>query len=130
MKKILALVCVAILFAGCGGAAAGPTKVTEEDKGKTFEATVGQKFEVTLKANETTPVHWTDPKIEGDAIIGTVSSEYKTEENPEGMVGVGGWRIYTFEVTSAGTAKMVWESKHIAEEGPPYDTFEITINAK
>jgi len=25
---------------------------------------------------------------------------------------------------------MVWESKHIAEEGPPYDTFEITINAK
>ncbi len=125
---VLVLGCGIAMMSSCGGKAT-TIEVTSEDNGKAYEAAVGTKFVVTLKANETTPVHWQLPEVTGDQVIGEVKTEYIPDAAPGGMVGVGGVRKYDFEVTTAGKAELTWKATHITNKDDVYETFKISIDA-
>lgn len=106
-------------------------ELTTADNGKTIGVAVGTQINLTLAENQTTPVHWQDmPEVEGDATISDVTSEYITDPNPDGRMGVGGKRVFKFETKTAGTIKLVFKSTHISNPAEVYEKFEVTLTVK
>lgn len=139
MKKMMVLSLMLVLIAGaliaCGSGNQGNStkdlELTGADNGKTIDVAVGTKIKLALSENQTTPVHWQDkPEIQGDATISEVTSEYITDPNSDGKVGVGGKREFYFKVESPGTAKIVFKATHISDANDVYETFEVTLVSK
>ncbi len=124
MKKYLVL--VAILLAACGeqgtsnkdtagdisGEVAKVTevkvegnviKLTAENSGAVVSAKVGQELELQLAGNATTGYNWQFITFVGDEnMVEELQSEYIPDENPDGMVGVGGKSVYRLKLLKAG----------------------------
>lgn len=139
MKKMMVLSLMLVFVVGaliaCGSGNQGnSTKnldLTSVDSGKAFDVEVGTIIKLTLSENQTTPVHWQDkPEIDGDSTISEVTSEYITDPNPDGRMGVGGKREFSFKVESQGTAKLTFKATHISDANDVYDTFEVTLVSK
>lgn len=139
MKNMIIMGLVLVMVAGvlvtCGVKDQENTtkslELTTADNGKTIDVAVGTQINLTLGENQTTPVHWQDlPEIEGDATISDVTSEYITDPNPDGRMGVGGNRVFKFETKTAGTIKLAFTSTHIANKEEVYDKFEVTLVVK
>lgn len=141
MKKMIILAMFFVLGIGvfaacnCDQAKTDDTSkdvaITSADNGKTIEAAIGASVVITLAENQTTTVHWQDkPEQAGDATISEVTSEYITDPNPDGRMGVGGKREFHFKVESAGTVKLTFKSAHISDPNDVYDTFEVTLASK
>lgn len=141
MKKMIMIVLVLVLgvavFAACNceknetNNTLGKVDLTSADNDKTIEVAIDAGITITLAENQTTPVHWQDkPEQVGDATISDVTSEYLTDPNPDGKMGVGGKRVFSFSTKSAGTVKLTFTAAHIADSTDVYDKFEVTLTVK
>ena len=124
MKKYLLL--VAMLLAACGQKDADKSAaenavatdenvqyedvvgLSEQDSGSIVTIKAGQEVEVELKANATTGYSWQYiTYVKDDGIVEEVDERYVADENPEGMVGVGGKSFYKIKTLKPGEAIIV-----------------------
>lgn len=124
MKKYLVL--VAMLLAACGNKDAKQNAVDENvaagdaaqyvdvvdldanDSGSIVTVKAGQEVEVQLDANATTGYNWqyiTYVKDEG--VVEELGENYVPNDNPDGMVGVGGKSFYKIKTLVPGEAIVV-----------------------
>ena len=90
---------------------------------------VGEKIQVILKENPTTGYRWMifDTLLERFGLIDVVrqsNSSYQSDDNPRGMMGVGGVRTLEFEAIGVGKGDLYmiyvrpWE---VDQNGPDYE---------
>jgi len=120
-----------------GAAASAPAakktyETTREDNGKTLKVKVGDVVSVKLKANRTTGYSWAlaSGKLD-EKILKSDGNEYKVDEHPAGMVGVGGNDVWTFTAVAAGKTEIVlgyarpWE-----KDKEPAEAFKLTVEVE
>lgn len=117
-----------------------PTSKLDEDFGEIFSLETGsntlevspqegQTFTIKIRGNPTTGYTWfldNRDNLDNSAIKALNLNEfgssrnYKTDEHPEGMVGVGGYYFFTFKALKKGASvdlvfihKRPWESGHV-----------------
>jgi inhibitor of cysteine peptidase len=73
---------------------------TESDNGATKQVATTSPFAIQLGANPTTGFSWNATASPGLEIL---SSDYKENSHPEGMVGVGGVQTWVLETNDSGT---------------------------
>lgn len=121
---------VKIVAEAADAPAAGKTyEMTKDDNGKTLKVNVGDVVSVKIKSNRTTGYSWA--QIAGktdDKVLKSNGGEYKVDEHPAGMVGVGGNEIWTFTALAPGKTEIVlgyarpWE-----KDKEPAQTFKLTV---
>jgi inhibitor of cysteine peptidase len=72
---------------------------TESDNGATKEIVAESRFAIQLKENPTTGYTWNATTSPGLEIL---SSDFKENAHPEGMVGVGGIRTWVLKTSDSG----------------------------
>ncbi len=106
--------------------AAEPLVLTEADRGRTIEATVGQAIVIRLKGNPTTGFLWAVGPIEGEAL--EHEGEVAYEGPARALPGAGGTFVARFQAVAAGEATVPmryarpWE---VNQE--PAETFGVTV---
>ncbi|MCK4504396.1 MAG: protease inhibitor I42 family protein [Candidatus Aegiribacteria sp.] len=86
------------------------TAVVDHSPEATIDSTIhvaaGDDFSITVEANPTTGYQWKCDGIEQETIIVEQAGEpvYLQDENPEGMMGVGGTETWNFKVVLSGEA--------------------------
>jgi inhibitor of cysteine peptidase len=128
---------LAAALAACGGTAGSspapssplPAVYTAADNGATVEASVGERFTISLEENPTTGYEW-DMKagpgltLVSDAFVGPSSS-------PSPLMGAGGTHSWVFRADEAGTLTLTglyvrpWEAG-----GKSAADFSLTIEAR
>ena len=111
-------------------APAGKTiELSRDDNGKDISVRPGDVVRIKLKSNRTTGYSWAEVKDKTDAkVLKSDGGEYKVDEHPAGMVGVGGNEIWTFQALAAGKTEIVlgyarpWE-----KDKEPAQTFKVTV---
>lgn len=127
---MLAALCVAgllPLFAGCV-----PTvTVTADNNGQTVKAAVGSRLVLGLPSNLTTGFDWKITAIDPAILKQVGESTYKQDPSAPGKVGVGGTRIWTFDVKAAGSTTLTLEYRQgwMPASEPAGKTFTITVEA-
>jgi len=109
---------------------AGKTvELGRDDDGKTVTVRPGDVVCVKLRSNRTTGYSWAEVKGKTDAkVLKSDGGEYKVDEHPAGMVGVGGNEVWTFTALAAGRTEIVlgyarpWE-----KDKEPAQTFKVTV---
>ena len=102
--------------------------VDESDNGKSFTLGPGDRFEVQLKENQTTPYKWSIVSYDHDVII-KVRDRYERDWAPPGTVGSGGTHVWRFEAVGIGTSPLVMVNHRIDEKPGRYrgQRFKITL---
>jgi len=134
VKKIVAIL-VLLAVPGCTSSAQ-PTKtigITIDDvlnqKVITRDITlaVGDKLEVSLGANHTTPYKWTAETQIGDpSIVQQTSHEFVAPNPPPGVVGTSGTEVWTFKALKAGTTTIATEYT-MSTDPTPASTFTANV---
>jgi predicted secreted protein len=99
---------------------------TESDNGATKEIAAPSQFAIQLMENPTTGFSWNATASPGLEIL---SSDYKENSHPDGMVGVGGTHTWILISNDSGTYtfnavyKRPWEATTGNESG-----YNLTIN--
>ena len=101
----------------------------KDDNGKAVKVNVGDTIRVKLKANRTTGYSWALAESKLDAkILKSDGNEYKVDEHPAGMVGVGGNDVWTFTALAPGKTEIAlgyarpWE-----KDKEPVESFKLTV---
>lgn len=118
---ILAITAAAVCVGQSGSA---PLIITENDNGKTLQATVGQKIFIQLPSNPTTGYTWVVPRDTGPLVRG--KKTYTA--NGSNLAGAGGTQSLEFYAKDTGTATLTLEYKRPWENDPPARTFTVTVN--
>ena len=128
MKKktllIVGVLCAAFLVAGL---AAGCTNPADSQTQQPVQTT----GTVELDGNPTTGYNWTCT-ITPDGIVNETSNNYVQNDNPNGMVGVGGKFVFDFESVAAGEATLTFDYLRPWEDGvPPVNTvvYKATVDS-
>jgi inhibitor of cysteine peptidase len=106
-------------------------EMTRDDNGKTLKVKVGDTIRVKLKSNRTTGFSWaligkTDAKV-----LKSGEVEYKVDEHPAGMVGVGGNDFCTFTALAPGKTEIAlgyarpWE-----KDKEPAQAFKLAVEVE
>lgn len=110
-------------------AAAKKIELGDGDNGGTIHVRAGDTIQIKLRSNPTTGYSWAEVKGKTDAkILKSEGNEYKVNDHPAGMVGVGGNDYWTFRALVAGTTEIVlgygrpWE-----KDKEPARTFKTTV---
>ena len=83
---------------------------------------------VTLRSNPTTGYEWSYTVSE-EGILSEVSNEYESDDNPEGMVGVGGSHNWLFEAVGPGDVTLSFSySQSWETDVEPADRLECTVH--
>ena len=82
-------------------------EMTRDDNGKTLKVKVGDVIQVKLKSNRTTGYSWALTGKTDAKVLKSGEVEYKVDEHPAGMVGVGGNDFCTFTALAPGDRKSV-----------------------
>jgi inhibitor of cysteine peptidase len=105
-----------------------PTRLSEQDSGKTVELHAGDKLEVSLKGNPTTGYQWEMAAVDA-AILKLVG---EPEFNPDSSaLGAGGKVTFRFEAVAAGqtTLQLIYH-RSFEKNVPPIKTFKATVVVK
>jgi inhibitor of cysteine peptidase len=105
-----------------------PTRLSEEDAGRTVELQAGDKLEVSLKGNPTTGYQWEMAVVDA-AILKLVG---EPEFNPHSSaLGAGGKVTLRFEAVAAGqtTLQLIYH-RSFEKNVPPLRTFKATVVIK
>ncbi|MCD4846737.1 MAG: protease inhibitor I42 family protein [Candidatus Aegiribacteria sp.] len=72
----------------------------------TIHVIAGDSFSITVEANPTTGYQWKCDGIEQETTVVEQAGEpvYLQDENPEGMMGVGGTKTWNFKAVLSGEA--------------------------
>jgi inhibitor of cysteine peptidase len=127
MHKILTLGLV-ILTAGALmlGCAAPPTVYS--DPSKAIEVASGSQFTLALKGNATTGFTWAADYDK--TLFSLAEDKYVTDQNPQGMVGVGGTQNFTFKALKAGKGTIACKYARTWESVPPAQTLTFNVTVK
>jgi inhibitor of cysteine peptidase len=112
------------------GAAPAPKTVemTRDDSGKTVTVRPGDTVQIKLKSNRTTGYSWALAGKLDEKVLKSEGNEYKVDEHPAGMVGVGGNDVWTFKALAAGRTEIVlgyarpWE-----KDKEPAQAFKLSV---
>jgi len=127
--KIVAEAADAKPASGSTAAAAPKTvEMTRDDDGKTVTVRPGDTVRIKLKSNRTTGYSWAMSGKLDEKVLKSEGNEYKVDEHPAGMVGVGGSDVWTFQALAAGKTEIVlgyarpWE-----KDKEPAQAFKLTV---
>jgi len=126
MKKALILLALTVALAVCFGTlVVGCTQGSDSDTD-----TVQNTGVVELQGNPTTGYTWINTIIP-EGVVKEVSTEYTQDEADEGLVGVGGTFVFTFESVSEGEAEIMFSYLREFEDVPALDTaiYKATVDA-
>jgi predicted secreted protein len=100
---------------------------TESDNGATKQVATKSPFAIQLGANPTTGFSWNATASPGLAIL---SSDYKENSHPEGMVGVGGVQTWVLETNDPGvsTFTAIYKQPWVPTTGNE-TVYNLTLNA-
>jgi predicted secreted protein len=148
----IALAGLAALMAACASEESGPpasgeaktfksipaptredvkTHITGADNGKTIDVAVGTAIAVEFVGIPTAGYLWsvaeTPAFLKASGEAGGPTSEAQLQQ---GYSGGRHWEVFFFDVTAAGEGPLRFEQRRPWEtEGPPDDTFSVTIRA-
>lgn len=103
-------------------------EMTRDDDGKTVTVRPGDTVRIKLKSNRTTGYSWAMTGKLDEKVLKSEGNEYKVDEHPAGMVGVGGSDVWTFKALAAGKTEIVlgyarpWE-----KDKEPAQAFKLTV---
>ena len=123
---------VKIVAEAADAPAAGKTyEMTKDDNGKTLKVKVGDTIRVKLKSNRTTGYSWALTGKTDAKVLKSGEVEYKVDEHPAGMVGVGGNDFCTFTALAPGKTEIAlgyarpWE-----KDKEPAQAFKLTVEVE
>ena len=105
-----------------------PTRLSEQDRGKTVELHAGDKLEVSLKGNPTTGYQWEMAVVDA-AILKLVG---EPEFSPDsGALGAGGKVTLRLQAVAAGqtTLQLIYH-RPFEKNTPPTKAFKATVVVK
>ena len=103
-------------------------EMTRDDDGKTVTVRPGDTIRIKLKSNRTTGYSWAMTGKLDEKVLKSEGNEYKVDEHPAGMVGVGGNDVWTFTALAAGKTEIAlgyarpWE-----KDKEPAQAFKLTV---
>ena len=119
---------VLLVFSGC--MISGKT-LTENDNGKNLNLKVNDIITIKLESNITTGYKWNLSNETDSNIITLISSDYKTVNAEETLVGGGGYETFNFKTKSKGsTAIILTYNSPGKREKEPAKTYKINIVAE
>ena len=102
--------------------------LTEKDNGGTVRVVPGAKIRIQLNSNPTTGYSWALTGKPDEKVLKSDGNEYKVNDHPAGMVGVGGVDTWTFSALAAGKTELAlayarpWE-----KDKEPAQAFKLTV---
>ena len=114
--------------ASAKAAAPKTVEMTRDDDGKSVTVHPGDTVRIKLKSNRTTGYSWALSGKLDEKVLKSEGNEYKVDEHPAGMVGVGGSDVWTFKALAAGKTEIVlgyarpWE-----KDKAPAQAFKLTV---
>jgi inhibitor of cysteine peptidase len=126
MKRLAMLGLALVLAGGLALACAAPAAIYT-DPTKAIEVANGAQFTVALKGNATTGFTWSADFDK--TLFSLVEDKYVTDQNPQGMVGVGGTQNLTFKALKAGKGTITCKYARSWESVAPAQTsvFNVTV---
>jgi inhibitor of cysteine peptidase len=116
---------VLLVFSGC--MVAGKT-FTESDNGKNLNLKVNDVITIKLESNITTGYKWNLSDETSTDIMTLISSDYKTANTDESLVGGGGYETFNFKAKSKGSTAIILTYNRPWEKGEePAKTYKINI---
>jgi predicted secreted protein len=124
---ILLFIILIVLFVFSGCMIAGKT-LTESDNGENLNLKVNDVITIKLESNITTGYKWNLSNEADSNIITLISSDYKTANAEETLVGGGGYETFNFKVKSKGSTAIILTYNRLWEKGEePAKTYKINI---
>ena len=106
-------------------------EMTRDDNGKTLKVKVGDVIRVKLKSNRTTGYSWALTGKTDAKVLKSGEVEYKVDEHPAGMVGVGGNDFCTFTALAPGKTEIALGYARPWEKGKePAQAFKLTVEVE
>jgi inhibitor of cysteine peptidase len=105
-----------------------PTRLGEQDRGKTVELHTGDKLEVSLKGNPTTGYQWEMAAVDAAILQLIGEPEFSPDSN---ALGAGGRVTLRLKAVAAGqtTLQLIYH-RPFEKNGPPIKTFKVTVVIK
>lgn len=121
LVRLFLVFMIAFVSLGCGGdtepspaakTATAGVQVTEADSDGSVTLDPGDTLEVTLTSNATTGYHWVVTSLNQSILQQTGDPVYKSDPNPQGLIGAGGKETFTFKAMATGETglKMNYQS--------------------
>lgn len=112
-------------------AASKTYEMTRDDNGKTLKVKVGDVIRVKLKSNRTTGYSWALTGKTDAKVLKSGEVEYKVDEHPAGMVGVGGNDFCTFTALAPGKTDIsLGYARPWEKDKEPAQAFKLTIEVE
>jgi len=106
-------------------------EMTRDDDGKTLKVKVGDVIRVKLKSNRTTGYSWALTGKTDAKVLKSGEVEYKVDEHPAGMVGVGGNDYCTFTALAAGKTDIsLGYARPWEKDKEPAQAFKLTVEVE
>lgn len=120
--KIFQFCLTSFLVSGCVG-----SSDTLNESNSNAQIAMGESIAVVLDANKTTGYEWWIVS-DGSPMLKLVKSEYKLNDAPKGMVGVGGVECFEFVGQQKGTAHIEFMYKRPWEKtGVKNQSFSVEV---
>lgn len=112
-------------------AASKTYEMTRDDNGKTLKVKVGDVIRVKLKSNRTTGYSWALTGKTDAKVLKSGEVEYKVDEHPAGMVGVGGNDFCTFTALAPGKTDIsLGYARPWEKDKEPAQAFKLTVEVE
>jgi len=106
-------------------------EMTRDDNGKTLKVKVGDVIRVKLKSNRTTGYSWALTGKTDAKVLKSGEVEYKVDEHPAGMVGVGGNDFCTFTALAPGKTDIsLGYARPWEKDKEPAQAFKLTVEVE
>ena len=132
LSVIVVFIFLLLLLCSCKGTTSKTVELGFADKGSLIELEKGDKIIILLDSNPTTGYSWIPDEEMDSTIVVLTDSEYFQTEKEEGMVGVGGFEVFTFEAKSSGRTDNILNYKRLWEEEELLDVhiFNVKVTVK
>jgi len=106
-------------------------EMSRDDDGKTLKVKVGDVIRVKLKSNRTTGYSWALTGKTDAKVLKSGEVEYKVDEHPAGMVGVGGNDYCTFTALAPGKTDIsLGYARPWEKDKEPAQAFRLTVEVE
>lgn len=99
---------------------------SEPENGEVLSVEAGGRFTVALSGNVTTGYVWSAGGYD-EALLTLLSDDYRADPAPEGLVGSGGMRIFTFLAANAGETELVLTHARHADDVAERRTLSVQV---
>jgi len=130
MRRVLALALLAAVVVLAVGKSGGATVTLREvDTGRSVELKRGDQLILELEGNPTTGFRWEIKEVDIDILKQQGEMEFKSD--PKGMMGGGGFSVFTFSASRAGsTALQLVYRQRWDKEAPAAKAFQVMVSVQ